>query len=140
MDEAGGNRSKDSMSPAKLRCVVIDDDQEFLVRVQRWFVTSCTDFEVLPFSNGIDAVEFLRQKRVDLIFTGYLMPQIDGLQLISAIRAFNPQVPIFMASGVPIEKTALARGATGFLRKGALWSQLAAILAKLRERMAPLAA
>jgi len=128
------------MSPAKLRCVVIDDDQEFLAKVQRWFGSSCTDFEVLPFSSGLEAVEFLRQQRVDLILTAYLMPQIDGLQLISLIRAFDPEVQIFMASVVPVESTALARGANGYIAKGALRSQLAAVLASLRERTTPLAA
>jgi CheY-like chemotaxis protein len=125
------------MGPAKLRCVVVDDDREFLEKVQRWFLASCTDFEVLPFSNGADALDFLRHGRVDLIFTGYLMPQIDGLQLISSVRAFNRDVPIIMASVVPIQATAEARGATGFFKKSAFWSHLEAILAPLRARLMP---
>ena len=128
------------MSPAKLRCVVIADDREFLEKVQRWFVSSCTDFEVSPFSNGLDAVDFLRQRRVDLMFTAYLMPQIDGLRLISIIRSFNSQVPIYMTSGVPMRATAVARGATGFFEKARLWPQLSVALAKLRERIAPASA
>lgn len=128
------------MSPAKLRCVVIDDDREFLEKVQRWFVASCTDFEVLSFSNGVEAVDFLRRGRVDLVFTAYLMPQIDGLQLISIIRAFNAHVPICMTSSVPLQTVALARGATAFFSKSALGSQLGDLLAKLRAQPAPLAA
>lgn len=123
-----------AMTPVKLRCVVIDDDPEFLQRVQRWFVTSCTDFEVVPFASGLDAVEFLRQKRADLVLTAYLMPQIDGLQLISILRALHLHVPIYMASHVPIQAVALARGATEFFAKGSLWARLEAAVATLRER------
>lgn len=128
------------MNPARPCCVVVDDDREFLARVQRWFVTSCTDFEVLPFANSPEAVEFLRQKRVDLVVTAYLMPQIDGLQLISTLHALNARVPIFMASSVPIKAAALARGATAFFTKGALWSQLGDALAKLGQAAAAPAA
>lgn len=119
------------MHPAKLRCVVIDDDREFLEKVKRWFVASCADFEVLPFSSSPEAVEFLRRERVDLVFTGYLMPQIDGLQVISTIRSFNAHVPICMASSVPMQAVALARGATTFVSKSRLWTQLGDLVAGL---------
>lgn len=129
-----------AMTPARLRCVVIDDDPEFLERVQRWFVTSCTDLEVVSFASGLDAVEFLRRERADLVLTGYLMPQIDGLQLISIIRALHLHVPIYMASHVPIRAVALARGATEFFAKGSLWARLESAVATLRERGVVLAA
>lgn len=128
------------MSPAKLRCVIVDDDREFLEKMRRWFATNGTDFEVLPFSSGLDATEFLRNRRVDLVLTAYLMPQIDGLQLISIIRSFNTHLPIWMTSSVPVETTALARGADGFLPKAALWAQLGGLLANLRDRASPMAA
>lgn len=134
MDRGPGQRSYSVMSPAKLRCVVIDDDEVFLDQIKRWFLLSCSDFEVLPFANSVDAIDYLRRQRVDLIVTAYLVPAIDGLQLISIVRAFNAHVPICMTSSVPIRAAALARGATAFVSKAALWSQLGGMLAKLRGR------
>jgi CheY-like chemotaxis protein len=129
-----------SMPKSKLRCVVIDDDREFLEKVERWFVASCTDFEVLPFADALDAVDFLRRRPVDLVFTAYLMPQIDGLQLISIIRAFDARVPICMTSTVPMHAVAVARGATEFVSKSRLWTQLGTIVAKLSRDSAAVAA
>jgi CheY-like chemotaxis protein len=117
--------------------VIVDDDREFLEQVKRWFLISCTDFEVFPFANSVDALEYLRRERVDLILTAYLVPAIDGLQLISIVRAFNAHVPICMTSRVPIQAAALARGATSFLSKGNLWSHLGSLLAKLRGPAGP---
>ena len=128
------------MSPAKLRCVVVDDDHSFLEQVKRWFLLSCSDFEVLPFANSVDAVDYLRNQRADLIVTAYLVPAIDGLQLISIVRAFNAHVPICMTSSVPIQAAALARGATTFISKAALWSQLGSMLAELRAKADSIAA
>ena len=124
------------MRPAKLRCVVVDDDREFLEQVNRWFVHSGTDFEVLPFASSVDALDYLRRERVDLILTAYLVAPIDGLQIISIIRGFNAHVPICMVSSVPMQAAALARGATAFLAKARLWSQLDSVLAKVRDRLA----
>lgn len=115
----------------KPRCIVVDDDADFLEQVKRFFVASCLDYEVLPFSSSVDAIDFLRQHRVDLILTAYLVPQIDGLQLISLVRRLNARVPILMLSRVPIEAAALARGASAFLAKSALWTQLGAVIREL---------
>lgn len=128
------------MSPAKLRCVVIDDDREFLAKLNRWFGTNGTDFEVQAFSDGIDAIDFLRRGGADLVLTAYLMPQIDGLQLISIIRSFDAHVPICMTSSVPVQSVALARGATAFCSKAVLWSQLGELLGRLRPQPGSLAA
>jgi CheY-like chemotaxis protein len=111
-------------APNRPRVVVVDRDPEFSAKVKRWFVASCLDFEVLPFSNGVDALDYIRQRRPDLIFTAYLVPQLDGLQFITAVRMFDPQVPIMMVSHVPVQAAALARGATQFCAKRALWAGL----------------
>jgi CheY-like chemotaxis protein len=129
------------MNPAaKLRYAVIDDDREFLAKMHRWFFSTCPDVEVLSFASALDAIEFLRRERVDAIFTAYLMPQVDGLQLISILRGFDSQVPIFMTSEVPVEDAAIARGANGFIPKPMLWSELDEVIAELRPSAAPLAA
>src|SRR5688572_26600735 len=128
------------MTPAKLRCVVVDDDHEFMDQVKRWFLISCSDFEVLPFANSVEALDYVRRERVDLIVTAYLVPAIDGLQLISIVRAFNAHVPICMTSSVPIRAAALARGATAFCSKAGLWTHLGGLLGRFRERAAAFAA
>lgn len=105
-------------------CVVIDDDVDYLEQVKRCFAVSGLGYEVLTFSSSISALEYIREHRVDLILTAYLLPQMDGLQFISLVRASNARVPILMLSRVPIKAVALARGATAFLAKSALWTHL----------------
>lgn len=121
------------MSPAQLRCVIVDDDHAFLEHVKRWFHINCPDIEVLPFSNSVEAADCLRRQQVDLIVTAYLVSPMDGLQLISIVRAFDAHVPICMTSSVPIEAAALSRGATAFVPKAALWTELGNRVATLRS-------
>lgn len=128
------------MSPAKLRCVVVDDDHEFLGQVVRWFRSNCPDFEVVAFTASIDAIERLRRDRADFILTAYLIAAVDGLQLISIVRGFDLRVPICMMSSVPIKASALGRGATAFFAKSELWARLEGFVGKLRLDAGPLAA
>lgn len=128
------------MTPAKLRCVVVDHDREFLEQVKHWFLISCSDFEVLQFANSVDAIGYVRRERVDLIVTAYLIPAMDGLQFISIVRALNARVPICMISHVPIQAVALARGATAFCSKAGLWTHPGGLLGRLRERATAFAA
>lgn len=131
MDESAARRTFRPVD-AKPCCVVLDDDTEFLEQVRRYFMASCLDYDVVSFSSSVAAAEFVRRERVDLILTAYLVPQIAGLQFISLVRSWNIRVPILMLSHVPVSAVALARGATAFLAKGALWSQLGEILPSLR--------
>lgn len=128
------------MSPAKLRCVVVDDDREFLEHIHRWFRSSYPEFEVVAFTGSIDALECLRRERADLILTAYLMAAVDGLQFISIVRGFDVHVPICMMSSVPMKASALARGATEFFPKSELWIRRESFVVKLRADAAPLAA
>lgn len=118
-------------------CVVIDDDLAYLDRLKRFFIASCLDYEVVSFSNAVDAIDYVRHRRVDLILTAYLVPYMDGLQFISLVRSFNAHIPILMMSSVPIEACALARGATAFLAKSRLWTQLSSILRTLGNPLVP---
>lgn len=119
------------MIPVSPRCVIVDDDREFLERVSRWFRISGLDFEVVTFTGGVEAVDYLHRERADLILTAYLLAAMDGLQLISIVRRFDARVPICMMSRVPMKATALARGATAFFSKSELWPQIEAFIAKL---------
>lgn len=105
------------MTPSKLRCVVVDDDQQFLAKLRRFLESTHPEFEVITFPDSVEAVHHLRSSRADVVLTAYLMPQIDGLQLVSAVRAVDPEVPICIMSAVPIREVGLARGATAFVSK-----------------------
>jgi DNA-binding response OmpR family regulator len=111
----------------------VDDDADFLAQMKRWFVATCLGYEVVLFSSSVDAVDYIRLRNVDLVLTAYLVPQIDGLRFISIVRSFNAEVPIIMLSNVPVQAAALARGATAFLSKGALWTHLETRVRELRD-------
>lgn len=64
--------------------LVVDDEYsiaESLVEILSW-----EGYSVVTASNGRDALEALPRVRPDLVLLDYMMPVMDGLQLLQAIR------------------------------------------------------
>jgi two-component system chemotaxis response regulator CheY len=87
-------------------------------------------------SNGLEALEVLREQRVDVIFSDINMPHMGGLELLRELRARK------LASGVPVVMVtteggqehvleAIAAGAQGYIRKPVTAAQV-------KERELPL--
>jgi CheY-like chemotaxis protein len=53
-------------------------------------------YEVTKVTNGLDAVEFCKNNHYDIIFLDENMPGISGLETLTRIKAFNPDVPVVM--------------------------------------------
>lgn len=74
-------------------------------------------------SNGIEALASLKEKQPDLVLTDMLMPEMDGLELVTAIRATYPLLPVILMTAHGSEEfaiQALQRGAASYVPKKSL--------------------
>jgi len=80
-----------------------------------------------------DAMELLRSSKPDLILTDVMMPEVDGLTLVRALRS-DPgwdQIPTVVVSARVMEmdrQAAAAAGADGFLPKPFSFQNLHAMI------------
>lgn len=64
--------------------LVVDD--EYLIADILGFALEDAGFLVEKASNGRKALEALMEKRVELVITDYMMPVLNGEELVRAIR------------------------------------------------------
>jgi len=84
--------------PARaLRVLAVDDDSLVLFNT----TAMLEDLGHVPLEahSGEEALSILDRTAVDLVITDQAMPQMSGAQLIAAIKAWRPDMPVILATG-----------------------------------------
>src|SRR5437899_10634686 len=76
--------------------LAVDDDQAAL----EWIAMVLKKYEVLTTTNGAEALDIVRSRRVDCVLLDLRMPGIDGRQVRSQINAFDPHLDVILPTGV----------------------------------------
>jgi PAS domain S-box-containing protein len=80
-----------------LRVLAVDDD--YLVLFNTVAMLEELGHTAFSASSGGAALEVLRKEQVDLVVTDHAMPKMTGLQLLEAVRAEWPGLPVLLATG-----------------------------------------
>ncbi|MEM5436651.1 ATP-binding protein [Paraburkholderia diazotrophica] len=92
--------------------------------------------KVIEAADGEEALALLGKLHVDIVLTDMDMPKMTGAELLSAIRANDPDLPVYAvsasASAQDVEQ-GRAQGFTDYLTKPVALSVLAAVLATTPE-------
>jgi PAS domain S-box-containing protein len=105
-----------------IRVIHVDDDPSVVDLSQSFLEKSHDGFTVEP---KTDPQEILRQLRsgsldVDCIVSDYRMPEMDGLELLEAVREHDTDIPFVLFTGEGSEEIAadaIAAGVTEYLQK-----------------------
>jgi CheY-like chemotaxis protein len=80
-----------------LSILVADDEESIRVLLEEW-LTEATH-TVVAVGNATEGISVVKQHRFDLVITDVLMPEGDGLALITELRKEQPNVRILAMSG-----------------------------------------
>ena len=80
------------------KILIIDDDELILMTCRNLLAKE--GFQVFEAANGNLGIELYKNEKPDLVITDILMPDKEGLETISELRAINPACKIIaMSSG-----------------------------------------
>lgn len=79
--------------------LVVDDDEDLAPLISRAFARKGAIVEIAK--NGKEALQKIKGKKIDLVFTDNSMPIMGGIELIEEIRKdpLTQNLPIILASG-----------------------------------------
>ena len=101
-------------------CVLVVDDEPSITQLISRVLTKA-GHRVVTASSAQEAMRVLERDQVALVLSDINMPgSISGLELIDALRARRPSLPIILVTGSADEtnlQEALNRGAAGFISK-----------------------
>lgn len=96
--------------------VLIVDDEQWVREVFKDFCELTEAFEVEMAVDGADAIDKARNNKYDLITLDLIMPEVSGLEVLTAIKKEKPNVPIMVITGNATEKLVNEAGVLGACR------------------------
>lgn len=87
--------------------VVIVDDEAMVITSIRAFLQMETDYVVNGFTHPDEAVKHLETTPVDVIVSDYLMPKMNGIQLLAKAKQFQPEAARVLLTGHADKQSAI---------------------------------
>jgi DNA-binding NtrC family response regulator len=75
----------------------VDDDRTILSLVEEYL--TAFDYRITVVDNGLKALNLIKEKDFDIVFTDFKMPDIDGLELLAVIKEYRPATEVIMVTG-----------------------------------------
>lgn len=115
--------------------LVADDDEKLLKMLRRTLIYD--GFQVNTALNGREALEQVQMHEPDLVVLDWMMPELDGLEVMERMRAADDEMPILMLTArdaVEDRVAGLNSGADDYLVKPFAPSELLARIHALLRR------
>jgi DNA-binding response OmpR family regulator len=100
------------------RVLVVEDSSTQALQIQ--FMLEDAGFEVEVARNGVEGLAAIDRSAPDAVLTDLDMPEMNGLELVEAVRRKHPTVPILLMTAMgseDIAALALQKGAASYVPK-----------------------
>ena len=87
--------------------VLVVDDSAMDRHLAGSIIQKMGDWQASFAGNGVEALAMMQQNQYDIVLTDMLMPEMDGLQLVQAIRSKYPMVPVILMTAHGSEDIAI---------------------------------
>jgi len=111
--------------------LVIDDEASVCHTLSS--LLAAEGYAVVAAQSGRNAVELLESRQFDVALTDLLMPEMDGLQTMEALKGVDPDLEVIVLTGhtaIRAATDALKRGACDYLQKPVSLAELSAALGR----------
>lgn len=91
--------------PSQTKILVVDDESATLVLCQH--LLELDSFQVLTTVDPEEALQILQSQKIDLLLTDIRLPVMDGFELLSHAREYQPEIAVVVMTGYRTVETAI---------------------------------
>jgi DNA-binding NtrC family response regulator len=97
------------MSKREPAVIVLVDDEDMILTSIKSFLKVEADYTLLTYTSPLKAIEELgtKIKKIDLIISDYLMPEMDGISFLAEVKKRFPLVPRILLTGYADKENAV---------------------------------
>ncbi|MES9852261.1 MAG: response regulator [Candidatus Thiodiazotropha sp. L084R] len=117
--------------------LVVDDEPNIVLSLE--FLMKKAGYKVTTASNGVEALDSIKQRRPDLVLLDVMMPRMDGYEVCQAVRGdpelSSVRIIMLTARGRDVERDkGMALGADDYVTKPFATSELVEKVKSLLDR------
>jgi DNA-binding NtrC family response regulator len=87
--------------------VLIVDDEEMVITSLRAYLQLEADYRVEGITDPEEAADYLEKNRVDIVISDYLMPKMNGIQLLARAKQLQPEATRVLLTGHADKQSAI---------------------------------
>ncbi len=87
--------------------VVIVDDEDMVLTSIKAYLQLESDYDVHGFTDPEEALRYVQQKPVDVVVSDYLMPKLNGIQLLGKTKETRPEATRVLLTGHADKQSAI---------------------------------
>ncbi len=102
------------------RILIVDDEETLTFSLYQTFIKAPVDCEVITASSGSEALQRIEQKQFDVLITDVAMPGLDGMELLTIVKAKYPSTKVIIITAYGSderEEIAYQKGAEKYIEK-----------------------
>ena len=114
----------------KQASILIVDDNINLTKTMA-LILAHKGYDVVTAKDGIEAIEIIKKKSLDLIFMDIKMPHLNGVETYKRLKKLKPEVVVMMMTAYAVDDLvheALREGAYGIIYKPFDFSKVSTII------------
>jgi two-component system response regulator YesN len=118
------------------QAIVVDDELVIRSGITNFINSEIEDFEVLcSFSDGAEAIEFIKTNDIDLIVSDIRMTHVSGIELAKYISENKPYIKVILLSGYrefEYARSAIRYGVKNYILKPTNFTELKEVLSQVK--------
>jgi len=132
MGLTGGFTGEQIVVQVSKRILIVDDEENARVALSK--ILTHEGFHVSSAGNGVEALNFLQNREVELIITDMNMPEMNGLTFLRELNRRHPQSNVIMITAygeVESYLEAMNLGAFEYINKPVRYDDLKKVINKI---------
>ena len=87
--------------------VVLVDDEEMVTQNLEMLLETETDYETVAFNQPASALAYLKENTADVVLTDFIMPKMNGLDLLGQVKKVQPTCSRLLLTGYSDKESAI---------------------------------
>ena len=87
--------------------VVLVDDEEMVTQNLEMLLSMETGYDSVAFNQPASALEYLKQHEVDAVLSDFIMPEMNGLDLLAQVKQVQPTCSRLLLTGYADKESAV---------------------------------